>query len=72
MRQTISIGDKVTWRIGNGLAEGEVIDAYQYKNESIDTRYITRRVDEGSRALLIQLNDGRKVLKLEAEVQRRG
>jgi hypothetical protein len=72
MRQAINIGDKVTWPIGNGLAEGEVIDAYQYKNESADTRYITRQIDEGSRALLIQLTDGRKVLKLEVEVQRRG
>lgn len=72
MRQTINVGDKVIWQIGNGLAEGEVIDAYQYKNENVDTQYITRQVNEGSRALLIQLTDGRKVLKLEGEVKRRG
>lgn len=72
MRQTINIGDTVTWQIGEGLAQGEVIDAYEYKNDSIDARYITRRVNEVSKALLIQLNDGRKVLKLEVEVQRRG
>lgn len=70
MRQTINVGDKVIWEIGNGIAEGEVIDAYQYKNESVDTRYITQQVNEGSKALLIQLTDGRKVLKLEAEVKR--
>jgi hypothetical protein len=72
MREIINIGDKVVWTIGSDFAEGEVIDAYHYKNGSTDAQTITRQVEEGGRALLIQLTDGRKVLKLEVEVQRRG
>ncbi len=64
-------GTKVTWKWGNGSAEGEVVETYSKKvTKTIDKTEIVRKGDVGSKALYIKQKDGNVVLKLESEVQR--
>lgn len=71
MSGTINKGDKVRWAWGNVEVLGEVIDMYIPNRINIYGNSNTERlVEQGAKALLIELEDGRKVLKLESEVRR--
>ncbi len=62
-------GSKVKWKWGSGEAEGKVIDTFTKKvTQTLKGSEITRIGEPGNKALLIEQEDGDKVLKLESEV----
>ncbi len=64
-------GSKVKWNWGNGTATGKVISTYTKEvTKKIDGSEITRKGEEGEKALYIEQEDGSKVLKLESEVEK--
>ncbi|MDT0648370.1 DUF2945 domain-containing protein [Zunongwangia sp. F260] len=64
-------GSKVSWKWGNGTAEGKVVSTFTEKvTKTIDGSKITRNGEEGNKALYIEQEDGSKVLKLEKEVEK--
>lgn len=64
-------GSKVKWEWGNGTATGKVISTYTKEvTKQIDGSEITRKGEEGDKALYIEQEDGSKVLKLESEVEK--
>ncbi|TMM29528.1 hypothetical protein FDT66_10410 [Polaribacter aestuariivivens] len=67
----IKKGTKVSWKWGNGTAEGKVEETYTKEiTKTIKGTEVTRKGEEGNKALYIQQNDGDYVLKLESEVTR--
>lgn len=67
----IRTGTKVSWKWGNGIAEGKVLETYTLSTtKTIKGSDITRNGSEENKALLIEQSDGDKVLKLESEVSR--
>ncbi|MAW94015.1 MULTISPECIES: DUF2945 domain-containing protein [unclassified Leeuwenhoekiella] len=64
-------GSDVKWKWGNGTATGTVKETYTKEvTKTIDGSEITRKGEEGDKALYIEQEDGAKVLKLESEVQK--
>lgn len=64
-------GSSVKWEWGNGTATGKVISTYTEEvTKQIDGSEITRKGEEGDKALYIEQEDGSKVLKLESEVEK--
>jgi len=64
-------GSDVKWKWGNGTASGTVKETYTKEvTKTIDGSEITRKGEEGNKALYIEQEDGAKVLKLESEVQK--
>ena len=64
-------GSKVTWKWGNGTAEGEVIESFSKKvTKTIKGSEITRDGEASNKALYIKQEDGSRVLKLESEVSK--
>ncbi|WBL24774.1 DUF2945 domain-containing protein [Zunongwangia sp. HGR-M22] len=67
----IQKGSNVKWEWGNGTAEGKVTETYTEEvTKTIDGNEITRKGEQGNKALLIEQEDGSKVLKLEKEVEK--
>lgn len=67
----IQKGSNVSWKWGNGQAEGKVKETYSEEvTKTIDGSEITRKGEEGNKALLIEQEDGSQVLKLESEVEK--
>ncbi|WP_435414686.1 DUF2945 domain-containing protein [Polaribacter aestuariivivens] len=67
----IKKGTKVSWKWGNGTAEGKVEETYTAEiTKTIKGTEVTRKGEEGNKALYIKQNDGDYVLKLESEVTR--
>ncbi|MGK7392083.1 MAG: DUF2945 domain-containing protein [Candidatus Cyclobacteriaceae bacterium M2_1C_046] len=68
---SISKGDNVKWKWGQGYGEGEVEKTY---NESVTRKIkgaeITRHGSDDDKALYIKQDNGDRVLKLEREVQK--
>jgi len=65
----IKEGSKVSWKWGNGTATGKVVESYTKEvTKTIKGSQITRKGEQGNKALLIEQEDGDKVLKLESEV----
>lgn len=65
----IKEGSKVSWKWGNGEAQGKVIKTYTKEiTKTIKGSKITRKGEKGNKAILIEQDDGNKVLKLESEV----
>lgn len=63
-------GQKVKWKWGKGYAEGIVAEAYDHKvSKTIKGTEVTREGNSKNRALLIEQEDGDKVLKLASEVE---
>jgi hypothetical protein len=63
-------GQKVKWKWGNGYAEGVIKEAYDKKvTKTIKGTEVTRDGNSKNRALLIEQEDGDKVLKLASEVE---
>ena len=64
-------GTKVKWKWGSGTAEGKVEKTFDYEiTRTIKGSEITRKGEQGNKALLIKQEDGAEVLKLESEVER--
>ena len=64
-------GSKVKWSWGNGSAEGKVKETFTEKvSRTIKGNEVTRNGEEGNKALLIEQEDGDRVLKLESEVEK--
>ena len=67
----IQKGTKVTWKWGNGTAEGKVIETHSSKvTKTIKGNEVTREGEKGNKALYIKQDDGDHVLKSENEVER--
>lgn len=67
----IQEGSQVKWKWGNGEAKGKVVESYTEEvTKTIDGSDITRRGEQGNKALLIEQEDGSQVLKLENEVEK--
>ena len=63
-------GSKVTWKWGNGTATGKVTETFSEEvTRTIKGNEVTRKGEPGNKALLIEQEDGDKVLKLESEVK---
>lgn len=64
-------GTTVKWNWAKGTAQGKVVETYtssvtkEFKGNSV-----TRHGEQNNKALLIEQDDGSKVLKLESEVDR--
>jgi len=64
-------GSEVKWKWGNGTATGKVKESFSKEiTRTIDGSEITRKGEEGNKALVIEQEDGSKVLKLESEVEK--
>ncbi len=64
-------GTKVNWKWGSGTGEGKVIETFQEEiTKTLKGSKITRKGEKGNKALLIELEDGDQVLKLESEVEK--
>lgn len=67
----IQKGSNVSWKWGNGSAQGKVKESYGEKvTKTIDGKEITRNGEENNKALFIEQEDGGHVLKLESEVEK--
>ena len=73
MKDHISKGDTVTWEWGSLKAFGEVVDTFTNRHIHSNSFPVNNRERSGhtdEKALLIALPDGRKILKMESEVDR--
>nr|WP_321224807.1 DUF2945 domain-containing protein [uncultured Psychroserpens sp.] len=67
----IKKGTQVKWKWGNGTASGKVQETYTKEvTKTIKGNEVTRKGEEGDKALYIQQDDGDYVLKSESEVNR--
>jgi len=65
-------GTKVTWKWGIGQAEGKVSETYaESVTKNLDGAEVTRNGSSSDKALLIEQENGSKILKLTSEVQRK-
>jgi hypothetical protein len=63
-------GSYVTWKWGQGKAEGKIINSYDYVvSREIKGSVITRNGTPDNPAYLICQNDGDEVLKLHSEIK---
>ena len=64
-------GSGVKWKWGNGTTTGKVKESFSKEiTRTVDGSEITRKGEEGNKALVIEQEDGSKVLKLESEVEK--
>lgn len=64
-------GTKVKWSWGNGTATGKVTETHAEEiTKTIEGSEITKKGSDDDHALLIEQEDGGKVLKLQSEVER--
>ena len=69
MGEQFKRGDKVMWQADGQTRAGQVIDTY-LQNGANATAHANTYNTASKNALLIELADGSKVLKLEDEVKR--
>ena len=68
---TYKEGDKVSWKWGQGRAEGKVTEVHEDKvTRTIKGKEITRNGSSDDPALLIEQDDGTRVLKSGSEVDK--
>ena len=68
----IKKGTEVSWKWGSGTATGKVAETFTEEiTKTIKGSEITRKGSKENKALLIEQEDGDKVLKLESEVKRK-
>jgi hypothetical protein len=64
-------GTSVSWRWGNGSAEGTVVEIHHDTvSRTLKGSEITRHGSDDDPALVIEQEDGSTVLKLRSEVER--
>lgn len=67
----IKEGTQVKWTWGNGTATGKVQEIFtETVTKTIKGSDVTRKGEEGNKALYIKQDDGDYVLKSENEVER--
>ena len=67
----IRTGSTVKWSWGNGEAQGKVKETFTEEvTRTIKGNKVTRNGESGNKALLIEQEDGDRVLKLESEVEK--
>jgi len=67
----IRTGTKVKWKWGKGTAQGKVTETFKESTtRTIKGNKVTRNGSKEDKALLIEQEDGDRVLKLESEVER--
>jgi hypothetical protein len=67
----IRTGSNVKWKWGEGYASGAVEETFTREvKRTIDGNEVTRKGEEGNKALLIKQDNGQRVLKLESEVEK--
>jgi hypothetical protein len=67
---TIRKGSQVRWKWGRSTAEGKVAEVYAEKvTRTLEGKEITRNGSDDDPALLIEQEDGSRVLKLRSEVE---
>lgn len=68
----IKKGTNVTWKWGKGQAEGKVSETYTMSvTKTLDGAEVTRNGSNSDKALLIEQENGSKILKLQSEVKRK-
>lgn len=70
MSNSFTIGDFVYWYVGETRCEGEIVDIHIRQAPVTGLGSLFKKSHDAERVLLIQLKDGRRVLKLEKEVIR--
>jgi hypothetical protein len=66
-----SKGDTVTWKWGQGTAEGKVADSFTERvTRQIEGKEITRNADEENPAYLVEQDDGSRALKSHSELSK--
>jgi hypothetical protein len=64
------VGSTVTWAWGSGEAEGRVVERFERRvQRTIKGAKVVRKGTKDDPALLIEQEDGGKVLKLASEVK---
>lgn len=64
-------GSKVKWKWGNGSATGKVEETHAEEvTKTIEGNKVTRKGEDGNKALYIKQDDGGHVLKSESEVEK--
>jgi hypothetical protein len=67
----IRTGTEVEWAWGNGTATGTVVEVHHGKvTRTLQGSEITRNGSDDDPALLIEQEDGARVLKLRSEISR--
>src|SRR5690349_16318926 len=62
-------GTKVTWKWGNGTAEGKVAESFTDRvTRTIEGKEITRDADADNPAYLVEQEDGSRALKSHSEL----
>ncbi|RYD76926.1 MAG: hypothetical protein EOP53_13835 [Sphingobacteriales bacterium] len=71
MSNNFTMGDFVHWFVGETKCEGEIVEIHirQAQKTGIGS-FFKKDAGQHERVLLVQLENGRKVLKLEKEVMR--
>ncbi len=68
---TYSKGDKVSWAWGNGRAEGKITEVHKEKvTRTIKGNEVTRNGSSDDPAILIEQDDGTRVLKSGSEIRK--
>lgn len=71
MSKKYSENDQVSWKWGQGTAEGKISEIYYSKKTvSIDGNNISKDGTKQNPALLIKQEDGQRVLKLASEIEK--
>ena len=64
-------GSEVKWKWGKGEARGKVTETYSREiRKNIKGNEVSRKGEQGNKALLIRQEDGSEVLKLQSEVEK--
>lgn len=68
----IRVGTPVEWEWGSGVATGKVVERHESSvTRTIDGSDVARNGSVGDPALVIEQDDGSRVLKLKSEVRRK-
>ena len=71
MATSYSTGEHVKWKWGNGYGRGKVVERHTETIErTLDGSDVKRKGSDDDAALVIEQDDGQKVLKLESEVSK--
>lgn len=66
-------GSRVTWKWGNGTAEGKIAEVFTEKvTKTIKGKSITRNASKDDPAYLVEQDDGDTALKSASELEKAG
>lgn len=69
---TFRKGQTVTWKWGQGTAEGKIAESFTEKvTRTIKGKEITRDADKDEPAYLVEQEDGAKALKSQSELTKK-